>query len=153
MAERGRDETRRRMTWQPITYDPELNLIYVATGNPQPVIAHKNRAGANLYTESIVALNPDTGKMVWYFQASPHGTHDWDATQVPVLFDGEVNGQKRKPSRKPPQRFSLCLTEPPAKTFSPLNSSKRIGRKELTQRATDSESRERAAIGWGARYA
>ncbi len=84
------------MTWQPITYDPELNLIYVPTGNPQPVIAHKNRAGANLYTESIVALNPDTGKMVWYFQASPHDTHDWDATQVPVLFDGEVNGQKRK---------------------------------------------------------
>ena len=84
------------MTWQPITYDPELNLIYVPTGNPQPVIAHKNRAGANLYTESIVALNPDTGKMIWYFQASPHDTHDWDATQVPVLFDGEVNGQKRK---------------------------------------------------------
>lgn len=84
------------MTWQPVTYDPELNLIYVPTGNPQPVIAHKNRAGANLFTESIVALNPDTGKMVWYFQASPHDTHDWDATQVPVLFDGEVNGQKRK---------------------------------------------------------
>jgi alcohol dehydrogenase (cytochrome c) len=52
------------MTWQPITYDPELNLIYVTTGNPQPVIAHKNRAGANLYTGSIVAINPDTGKMV-----------------------------------------------------------------------------------------
>src|SRR5262249_23684395 len=63
---------------------------------PQPVIAHKNREGANLFTESIVALNPDTGKMVWYFQASPHDTHDWDATQVPVLFDGEINGRKRK---------------------------------------------------------
>jgi alcohol dehydrogenase (cytochrome c) len=49
------------MTWQPITYDPELNLIYVTTGNPQPVIAHKNRPGANLFTGSIVALNPDTG--------------------------------------------------------------------------------------------
>ena len=84
------------MTWQPVTYDPELNLIYVGTGNPQPVIAHKNREGANLFTESIVALNPDTGKMAWYFQASPHDTHDWDATQVPVLFDGEINGQKRK---------------------------------------------------------
>src|SRR5215510_4636648 len=56
------------MTWQPVTYDPELNLIYVTTGNPQPVIAHRNRAGDNLFTESIVALNPDTGKMVWYFQ-------------------------------------------------------------------------------------
>src|SRR5208282_945225 len=48
------------------------------------------------FTASVVALRPDTGKMVWYFQASPHDTHDWDATQVPVLFDGEMNGQPRK---------------------------------------------------------
>ena len=84
------------MTWQPITYDPELNLIYVTTGNPQPVVAFKNREGANLYTASIVALNADTGKMVWYFQSSPHDTHDWDATQTAVVFDGEVNGRPRK---------------------------------------------------------
>jgi alcohol dehydrogenase (cytochrome c) len=84
------------MTWQPITYDPELNLIYAGTGNPQPVIAHKNRKGANLFTESIVALNADSGKMAWYFQASPHDTHDWDATEAPVLIDGEINGQPRK---------------------------------------------------------
>ena len=84
------------MTWQPITYDPELNLIYVTTGNPQPVIAHANRAGANLYTASIVALNADTGKMAWYFQSSPHDTHDWDATQTAVVFDANVNGRPRK---------------------------------------------------------
>ena len=84
------------MTWQPVTYDPELNLIYVTTGNPQPVIAHSNRAGDNLFTGSIVALNADTGKMAWYFQSSPHDTHDWDSTQTPVLFDGEINGQPRK---------------------------------------------------------
>jgi alcohol dehydrogenase (cytochrome c) len=84
------------MTWQPVTYDPDLNLIFVTTGNPQPVIAHSNRAGANLFTASIVALNPDTGKMAWYFQSSPHDTHDWDSTQTPVLFDGEINGQPRK---------------------------------------------------------
>jgi alcohol dehydrogenase (cytochrome c) len=84
------------MTWQPVTYDPELNLIYVTTGNPQPVIAGKARQGANLFTASIVAVNPDTGKMAWYFQASPHDTHDWDATETPVLIDGEINGQKRK---------------------------------------------------------
>jgi alcohol dehydrogenase (cytochrome c) len=84
------------MTWQPITYDPDLNLIYVTTGNPQPVVAFKNREGANLYTASLVALNADTGKMVWYFQVSPHDTHDWDATQAPVLFDAPVNGQPRK---------------------------------------------------------
>ena len=84
------------MTWLTPTYDPELNLIYVPTGNPQPVIAGQGASGANLFTASIVALNPDTGKMQWYFQSSPHDTHDWDATQTPVLFDGEVNGQKRK---------------------------------------------------------
>ena len=55
-----------------------------------------SRPGANLWTCSIVALNPDTGKMVWYFQASPHDTHDWDGTQTPVLIDGEFNGQPRK---------------------------------------------------------
>ena len=66
------------------------------TGNPQPVIAGKARKGANLYTESIIALNPDNGKMAWYFQASPHDTHDWDATETPVLIDGVVNGQPRK---------------------------------------------------------
>jgi alcohol dehydrogenase (cytochrome c) len=84
------------MTWQPITYDPELNLIYVTTGNPQPVIAFKNREGANLFTASIVALNGDTGKMVWYFQSSPHDTHDWDSTQTAVLIDGVVDGKPRK---------------------------------------------------------
>ena len=84
------------MTWQPVTYDPELNLIYVTTGNPQPVVAYANRTGANLFTASIVALNADTGKMAWYFQSSPHDTHDWDATQTPVLFDDVVNGQPRK---------------------------------------------------------
>ena len=84
------------MTWQPITYDPALNVIYVTTGNPQPVVAYKNREGANLYTASLVALDADTGTMKWYFQASPQDTHDWDATQTPVLIDGTVNGQPRK---------------------------------------------------------
>jgi alcohol dehydrogenase (cytochrome c) len=84
------------MTWQPVTYDPELNLIYLTTGNPQPVVAHANRPGANLFTACIVAINPDDGKMRWYFQASPHDTHDWDATQTAVLIDGEVNGRPRK---------------------------------------------------------
>jgi alcohol dehydrogenase (cytochrome c) len=84
------------MTWIPVTYDAELNLVYVATGNPQPVIAGKGRLGDNLFTESIVALDVDTGKMKWHFQPSPHDTHDWDATQTPVLIDGTINGQPRK---------------------------------------------------------
>ncbi len=84
------------MTWVPSTYDPALNLLYLGTGNPQPVIAGKGRQGDNLYTESIVALNLDTGKLVWHFQSSPHDTHDWDAVETPVLFDGEVGGSPRK---------------------------------------------------------
>ena len=56
----------------------------------------KSRAGDNLWTCSIVALNPDTGKLVWYYQVSPHDTHDWDAAQTPVLIDGVIDGKPRK---------------------------------------------------------
>ena len=84
------------MTWGSVAFDPQLNLIYFGTGNPQPVISGKGRAGNNLYTESIIALNPDTGKMKWYFQPSPHDTHDWDAIEAPVLIDGVIDGKPRK---------------------------------------------------------
>jgi acido-empty-quinoprotein group A len=84
------------MTWMPGTYDPQLNLLYWATGNPNPVMAGQGRLGDDLWTCSIVALNPDNGKLVWAFQASPHDTHDWDAVQVPVLIDGEIDGKPRK---------------------------------------------------------
>jgi len=82
--------------WITGTYDPELNLTYWGTGNPHPVEAGDARPGANLYTCTIVALNPDTGKLVWYFQPSPHDTHDWDAVQTPVLIDGMYKGKPRK---------------------------------------------------------
>ena len=84
------------MTWMTGTYDPELNLLYWGTGNPTPVLTGKTRPGDNLYTCSIVALNPDTGKLAWAFQASPHDTHDWDAVEVPVLVDADFGGQPRK---------------------------------------------------------
>lgn len=84
------------MTWMPGTYDPELNLLYWGTGNPNPVYAGQGRKGSNVWTCSIVALNPDTGKLVWYFQASPHDTHDWDDVETPVLIDGEFHGERRK---------------------------------------------------------
>jgi acido-empty-quinoprotein group A len=83
-------------TWMPGTYDPELNLYYIGTGNPNPVMAEKSRKGDNLYTCSIVAINPDTGKMVWYYQVSPHDVHDWDAVETPVLIDGVIDGKPRK---------------------------------------------------------
>jgi acido-empty-quinoprotein group A len=84
------------MTWIPGTYDPELHLYYLGTGNPNPVLAGTSRKGDDLYTCSIVALNIDTGKLAWYFQSSPHDTHDWDAVQTPVLIDGEFKGKPRK---------------------------------------------------------
>jgi alcohol dehydrogenase (cytochrome c) len=84
------------MTWLPGTYDKELNLLYWGTGNPNPVYAGQGRKGSNLWTCSIVALHLDTGKMAWYFQASPHDTHDWDNVETPVLFDAEVDGKPRK---------------------------------------------------------
>ena len=84
------------MTWLSGTYDPELNLYFFGTGNPNPVHAAQSRKGDNLYTCSIVALNPDTGKMAWYYQVSPHDTHDWDNVETPVLIDGVFRGQPRK---------------------------------------------------------
>ena len=84
------------MTWMTGTYDPDLNLLYWGTGNPTPVLTAKTRPGDDLYTCSIVALNPDTGKLQWAFQPSPHDTHDWDAVETPVLVDADFNGQPRK---------------------------------------------------------
>jgi alcohol dehydrogenase (cytochrome c) len=82
--------------WMTGTYDPDLNLLYVGTGNPTPVLNGEARPGDNPWTCSIVAINPDTGKLAWGFQASPHDTHDWDAAEVPVLVDGTFEGTPRK---------------------------------------------------------
>ena len=84
------------MTWMTGTYDPELNQLYWGIGNPNPVMNGQGRQGEDWYTCSIVSLNPDTGKLNWHFQASPHDTHDWDAVQTPVLFDDEYHGVHRK---------------------------------------------------------
>lgn len=78
------------------SYDPELDLLYWGTGNPGPVWNGDGRKGDNLYSDSLLALSPDTGTLRWHFQFTPHDVHDRDATQVPVLFDGLINGRKRK---------------------------------------------------------
>ncbi|PYX29012.1 MAG: acido-empty-quinoprotein group A [Acidobacteria bacterium] len=90
------NQTTGGMTWMTGTYDPDLNLVYWGTGNPTPVLNGKTRPGDNLYTCAIVALNPDTGKLAWAFQVSPHDTHDWDAVQIPVLVDGDFHGEPKK---------------------------------------------------------
>jgi alcohol dehydrogenase (cytochrome c) len=83
-------------TWVTGSYDPELNLIYWGTGNPNPLYYGEDRKGTNLYTASIVALDPDVGKLKWYFQFTPHDIHDWDSNHVPVLADLTIGGQPRK---------------------------------------------------------
>ena len=83
-------------TWVPGSYDPDLHLYYFGTANPTPAFSGVTREGDNLYTSCIVAMNVDTGKLAWYYQPSPHDTHDWDATQTPVLVDGTFTGKPRK---------------------------------------------------------
>jgi len=83
-------------TWVTGSYDPDLNLVYWGTGNPGPQMYGANRAGDNLYSDSLVALDPDTGTLKWHFQFTPHDVHDWDSTHTPVLFDDTIAGQPRK---------------------------------------------------------
>ncbi len=83
-------------TWTTGTYDVETNTIYWATGNPGPDYEGTTRLGDNLYSCSVLALDPETGRMKWWFQFTPHDVHDWDGNQTPMLIDGTVRGQKRK---------------------------------------------------------
>jgi len=83
--------------WVPGAYDPETRLYIMGTGNPTPAYTSAPRGeGDNLYTCALVAISLDTGKMVWYYQTSPHDTHDWDSAQTPVLVDGMFGGRMRK---------------------------------------------------------
>ena len=83
-------------TWVTGSYDPELNLVYWGTGNPGPDLYGGDRKGDNLYTDAVIALDADTGKLRWHYQFTPHDIHDWDAVQVPILADMNVGGVKRK---------------------------------------------------------
>jgi alcohol dehydrogenase (cytochrome c) len=83
-------------TWLTGSYDPELKLLYWGTGNPGPDWNGDSRVGDNLYTSSLVAIDVETGKAKWHFQFTPHDVHDWDANQIPVLVDTEINGRPRK---------------------------------------------------------
>jgi len=84
-------------TWLTGSYDPELNLVYWGVGNPSSDFYGEERPGANLYTNSLIALDADTGKLKWYFQEIPHDLNDYDADPEPVLFDAPgPGGQTRK---------------------------------------------------------
>jgi alcohol dehydrogenase (cytochrome c) len=82
--------------WVTGTYDPALNLTYWGIGNPGPDFNRAQRPGDNLYTNSVVALDAETGKLRWHFQFTPNDPYDWDSTQVPVLVDASWQGQPSK---------------------------------------------------------
>ncbi len=83
-------------TWLTGTYDPELDLLYWPTGNPCPDMNGDERQGDNLYSDSILAIEPSTGKLRWHYQYTPHDLYDWDANQTPMLVDAEFQGSPRK---------------------------------------------------------
>ena len=78
------------------SYDQELDLLYWPTGNPCPDLNGDRRPGDNLYTNAVVALHPKTGTLEWYFQFTPHDTHDRDAQEPLLLIDEEFRGRPRK---------------------------------------------------------
>ena len=82
--------------WVTGAYDPALNLVYYGIGNPGPDYHSESRKGDNLYSDSLVALDADTGTLRWHYQFTPHDLHDWDATQVPILADLTIAGQPRQ---------------------------------------------------------
>ena len=82
--------------WVTGSYDPALNLTYWGVGNPGPDWNPDQRPGDNLYTDSVVALDADTGKLKWHFQFTPNDGYDYDSVQVPVLADMNWQGTPRK---------------------------------------------------------
>jgi PQQ-dependent dehydrogenase (methanol/ethanol family) len=83
-------------TWLSGSHDPESGVLYWTTGNPWPDTDATERAGTNLYTNAVIALDVKTGKLKWYFQFTPNDVHDWDATEPVLLVHAKFQGRDRK---------------------------------------------------------
>ena len=103
--------------WVTGSYDPALNLTYWGIGNPGPDWNGDQRAGDNLYSDSVVALDADTGKLKWYFQFTPHDEFDYDSVQVPVLADMDWQGAAAQSNAvgQSQRLLSTCWIAPPGK--------------------------------------
>ena len=97
--------------WTPMTFDEEKNLLYVPGGNAAPDIYDEGRPGANLYTNSLIALDPSTGRLVWYRQFIPHDVHDYDVTHVGPIFKTAINGSTRNVAASTGKDGMLRLTD------------------------------------------
>lgn len=82
--------------WNTGAFDPDLNMTFWGTGNPFPPWDGSTREGDNLYSNSVLALDADTGILKWHYQFTPHDVYDWDSAQVPVLADLQWQGRLRK---------------------------------------------------------
>src|SRR5271156_4590360 len=124
-------------TWIPGTFDPELNSVYWGTSNPSPDFDGGPRPGDDIYTESVLALDPDTGKLKWFFQFTPHDLFDYDATETPVLVDAVYKGEPRRllleANRNGTSTCSIARTGNFCRPRRLWRSS--IGPRELTRRA------------------
>jgi len=121
--------------WDTMAYDPELNLMYIGTGNGSPWAQAKRSpaGGDNLYLASIVALNPDTGEYVWHYQETPGDSWDFTSTQPMVLADIKVGGKPRKVILHAPKNgffFVIDRTNP----IWPVHLGQELRRRELGQR-------------------
>jgi alcohol dehydrogenase (cytochrome c) len=126
-------------TWLTGSYDPELNLLYWGIGNPAPDFNGDVRMGDNLYTECVVALDLDSGKLRWHFQFTPHDTMDWDAVEIPILVDAPYQGKMRK---------LMAHADRPRDRQVPggdsLRPSSELGQRTYSRRASDPDPRHRA---------
>jgi alcohol dehydrogenase (cytochrome c) len=113
-------------TWMPGTYDPELDTIYWTTSNAAPDFVGDTRPGDDLYTASVLAIDPNTGKLKWYFQFTPHDLYDYDANETPVLVD---------------------LPENVASTPTPSSQAQRSGNTLSSRAERDERSESRAVEG------
>ncbi len=83
-------------TWMTGTYDHETDTVFWGVGNPYPAMDGDQRRGDNLWTASVLAIDPNTGKLKWFYQFTPHDTHDWDGGQTPMVVNARYLGQDRK---------------------------------------------------------
>ena len=86
--------------WQTGSYDPASKLTVWGTGNPVPIYDPQARPGDNLYTNSAVALDIESGKLAWYFQYTPNDSWDYDENGIHLLYDTTINGENRKAVRQ-----------------------------------------------------
>ena len=120
--------------WVTGSYDPELNLVYWPTGNPSPSNYGGDRSGDNLYSNCMLALDADTGKLKWHYQFTPHDLHDYDSTQIPVLLDANWEGRPRKLLLQADRNGFLYVLDRitgeflSAKPFAQITWAKEIGR-------------------------